>query len=422
VQGVRRGRRALALPVLAVVLVGACTDDGETAPTTTTGVTIAPTVRPPRPDDGELRIGAMLPVTGEGATIGQAMISAVGRAVDEINEAGGVNGEEVVMVTADEGATTASARRAVDTLLDDDVDAIVGPASSTHALDTLGAAVEAGVVTCAPTTTALALDDFPDNGLFFRTAPSDSLQAQAIALLAEQTGASTVALAYLDDTYGRPLAAAVRVALEGRDLDVVAEVSFLGDDESLVDESATINDRLSGVIVVIGDADQGMRMLSAIGEISEDTADREPPDIIVNDSLRRPRSTQLVQSLPQRVRDRVRGVSMTAGGGEDQPDGPFATNAYDCVNLIALAAAQAGSDDPERIAAEVPSVSDRGSTCVDFAGCAAVLASGRLINYEGPAGNLEIGIDGDRSVATFDVFSFDDGGIDRTDRPLVVAG
>ncbi|MBA3287960.1 MAG: hypothetical protein H0U21_08050, partial [Acidimicrobiia bacterium] len=198
--------------------------------------------------------------------------------------------------------------------------------------------------------------------------------------------------------------------------------SFLGDDESLVDESATINDRLSGVIVVIGDADQGMRMLSAIGEISEDTADREPPDIIVNDSLRRPRSTQLVQSLPQRVRDRVRGVSMTAGGGEDQPDGPFATNAYDCVNLIALAAAQAGSDDPERIAAEIPSVSDRGSTCVDFAGCAAVLASGRLINYEGPAGNLEIGIDGDRSVATFDVFSFDDGGIDRTDRPLVVAG
>ena len=39
----------------------------------------------------------------------------------------------------------------------------------------------AGVVTCSPSATALALDDYPDNKLFFRTVPSDSLEMVAIA-------------------------------------------------------------------------------------------------------------------------------------------------------------------------------------------------------------------------------------------------
>ena len=38
-----------------------------------------------------------------------------------------------------------------------------------------------GLVACSPTAAAMALDDFPDRGLFVRTIPSDSLQAAAIA-------------------------------------------------------------------------------------------------------------------------------------------------------------------------------------------------------------------------------------------------
>ena len=90
----------------------------------------------------------------------------------------GVLGKDVVLEIVDEGGGTGP-----DELLASGVDAIVGPASSRVALAQLSSIVqpETGVVTCSPTATALALDDFPDNGFFFRTAPSDSLQMAAIA-------------------------------------------------------------------------------------------------------------------------------------------------------------------------------------------------------------------------------------------------
>ena len=50
------------------------------------------------------------------------------------------------------------------------------------------------------------LDDFPDRGLFFRTIPSDSLQAMAMAEAVDRTGASKATIAYIDDDYGQSFA------------------------------------------------------------------------------------------------------------------------------------------------------------------------------------------------------------------------
>ena len=48
-----------------------------------------------------------------------------------------------------------------------------------------------------------ALSAVPDQGLFFRTSPSDSLQAQAIADVIMRGGAQKVFLVARDDTYGQ---------------------------------------------------------------------------------------------------------------------------------------------------------------------------------------------------------------------------
>ena len=170
------------------------------------------TSSPARSDDGVLVLGVLLPTTGPGATLfGEGMIDAVELATDEINAAGGVNGADVELIDADEGATAASAAIGFDSLITGGVDAIIGPASSIVALSDLDAPVSAGVVTCSPTATALALDDYPDNGLFFRTVPSDSLQMVAMARVAERTGSTSIAIGYLDDSYGRGLAAGAAV-------------------------------------------------------------------------------------------------------------------------------------------------------------------------------------------------------------------
>ena len=92
-------------------------------------------------------------------------------------------GQPVQLVNASEGTTIDEARAGIDQLLDNNVDAIIGPASSLVALEVLDELMAAGVVVCSPTATALALNDYPDRDLFFRTVPSDSLSAQAMAVV-----------------------------------------------------------------------------------------------------------------------------------------------------------------------------------------------------------------------------------------------
>ena len=138
-----------------------CSDDGESAPTTTQAV-VTTTSSPVRSNDGVLVLGVLLPTTGPGATLsGEGMVDAVEQATEQINHAGGVIGSEVKLIKADEGATAASAAIGFDSLITRGVDAIIGPASSIVALSDLDVPVSAGVLTRSPTASAWRLTTTP---------------------------------------------------------------------------------------------------------------------------------------------------------------------------------------------------------------------------------------------------------------------
>ena len=176
---------ALAAVGLLLPLVG-CSSDSTGAPSTVLPPTTTPVARV---DDGVLTIGVLTPQGSANADIGQAIRTAVTLAVDTINKAGGYNGHNVVLRPADEGVAGVGIDPAIAKLLSEQVDAIVGPASSTNALAGLREIVDAGVMACSPTASARLLDDYPDRNLFFRTIPSDSMQALAIAEAVDRTGA-----------------------------------------------------------------------------------------------------------------------------------------------------------------------------------------------------------------------------------------
>ena len=180
----------------------------------------------------------------------------------------------------------------------------------------------------------------------------------------------------------------------------------------VVDEATEVNDSEAEVVVVLGDGEQALRMLTEMGDTGR-FPDADSPDIIVNDAVRRPPSPQLVQQLPNTIRERIQGVSLVAiPQFEAEPPGPFATNAYDCVNLIALSAVQAGTDDPAQIAPRMTDASSDGQPCRDFESCVELLRDARNIDYEGPGGGVQIGGEGDPERARFDVFEFDEDGRD----------
>ena len=404
------------LATAATLALAACSGGDGQATTTTSTIAVTTTTISPRPADGQLFIGAFLPRTGPGAALGGPMIAAVENAVAQINIAGGVLGRPVDLKVVDESAGTG-----LDELLTAGVDAIVGPASSTVALSQLANAVlpVTGVVVCSPSATALALDGYPDNKLFFRTVPSDSLEMVAIERRVERTGVETVAVGYLDDPYGRGLKDAfAEEVVERNEVTLQAPVGFNADQEDLRGVAEQLLADGPGVIVVLGDADDGTRLLQAIDVA---TAGITPPEVVVNDASRDGR--QAIQALSAEFRARLSGVAPVATTMVDGgPEGFFTANAMDCVNLIALAAIQAGSDDPGEIKKNMASVSAGGQVCADFADCAERLAGGFSVDYSGYSGDVELSTTtGERTRAWFEAFGFDAEGVDqRLDQPFEV--
>ena len=132
--------------------------------------------------DGTLTIGTLLPQTGDLAFLGPPEFAGVQAAVNEINEAGGVDGKEIVKVDSDSGDGTPDiAGASVDKLLAQNADVIVGAASSNVSRSVIDKITGAGVVQFSPANTAAGFDEYPDKGLYFRTAPSDVLQGKVVA-------------------------------------------------------------------------------------------------------------------------------------------------------------------------------------------------------------------------------------------------
>ncbi len=420
------GPGAITAGVASVLLLLACTSSGDGAPPDTLASTS--TTSAARVDDGVLRIGVLLPSSGEGAPIGQSARAAVRAAVTMANANGGVNGGDVVLLVRDEGADDATAAVGLRQLLESQIDVLIGPASSNTAIALAPTMVAAGLAACSPSASALSLDDFPDNGLFFRTIPSDSLQAEAMAKVIEQTGDTAAAVAYIDDGYGRPFEQALQSRLRARGIVVNASVGFSADDDEYSTEAKRLINSGGGAIALIGDPEAGSRMLAELAAASQD----EPREIVLNDALRRPWSLSLLESVTEQTRLRIVGVSPAVL--TENPDlmaqiniedatatGLFAGQAYDCANLFMLASLKTGSTEPAIVAAAVADISSVGSSCFTFGQCAAIIGEGRSIDYEGADGQLALGSNGDPIMARFEQFMFDNTGRDVTTQSITVS-
>ena len=154
----------------------------------------------------QLVIGTLLPLTGNLAFLGPPEVAGARLAIQEINAAGGVLGQEVRLVEGDSGdASTDTATQTVDRLLQEGVNAILGAASSGVSLTVIDRITGAGVLQFSPANTSDQFTDYNDNGLYFRSAPPDTLQARALSDLIINDGNNTVGIMALNDPYGTGL-------------------------------------------------------------------------------------------------------------------------------------------------------------------------------------------------------------------------
>jgi ABC-type branched-subunit amino acid transport system substrate-binding protein len=180
-----------------------------------------------RAGDDVLTIGTLLPETGNLAFLGPPEIAGVQMAVADINEAGGFKGADVVLVEGDSGDTTTdTAVQTVTSQLQQNVDAIIGAASSSVSASVIDQVVGAGVTMFSPANTSKQFSDYPDKGLYFRLGPSDILQGQVLSEVIAEDGNASLVILNFDDDYGNGLAEDLTASFEAGGGEVVDQITY----------------------------------------------------------------------------------------------------------------------------------------------------------------------------------------------------
>ncbi len=180
-----------------------------------------------REGDGVFKVGTLLPETGSLAFLGPPEFAGAELAINEINEAGGVLDTPAELSQGDSGDTTTDiANSTTDRLLSENVDLIVGAASSSVSLTVIDKITGAGVAMFSPANTSKKFSDYDDKGLYFRNAPSDILQGATLADVVLGDGVTNVFILALDDDYGTGLVDDFTAAFEAGGGEVIDAVIY----------------------------------------------------------------------------------------------------------------------------------------------------------------------------------------------------
>ena len=373
--------------------------------------------------DLTLKIGTILPQSGTLAFLGPPEEAGVALAAKEINEAD--MGLTIEVVYRDSGDTTTDiATVSVTDLLSQDVSAIVGAASSGVSFTVIDQITSAGVVEFSPANTSPDFTDYEDNGLYFRTAPSDLLQGEVLGNQIAEDGASTLGLLVLNDPYGTGLAAATKESFEAAGGEVVAEELFNTGDSNFdaqlsaikaanPDAVAVITFDEAKVVVpaLVGSGYPGDQLYFVDGNLSDYSADFAPGLIAGS------KGTLPGPKLEDDFRDRMLEVN------PDLADFSYGPESYDATMLIALAAYAANSTEGADIAKYLRQVSGGtgdGEVVSTFTDGATLLSEGDQINYDGPSGPITLDENGDPTEATIGIYEYGDDNTYSRDRKSVV--
>ena len=337
----------------------------------------------------DVKLGIIYGFTGPIESLTPPMAEAAEMAMKEVTDSGSfMDGSSVTGVRADStcsdaAAATAGAERLITA---EGISAIVGADCSGVTIAVLqNTAMAKGMVMISPSATSPALSDMEDNGLFFRTAPSDAREGQVVAEMLKEKGYNSVALTYTNNDYGKGLADAIQSNFEsmgGSITIVTAHEEGKGDYSAEVGALAQAGGDL---LVVAGYLDQGGKMIIQ-GSLDAGSFDTFfLPGGMIGDSLPEAIGSDLDGSFGVVAGTDSPGAKMMSEiiGGEL---GPFVGESYDAAALIMLAMQAAGSTSSADFAGKVLDVANAPGEKIfpgELAKGMKILAGGGEIDYVG---------------------------------------
>ena len=297
----------------------------------------------------DVPLGIIFGFTGPLESITPAMAQGAEMAIAEVNASGNFSLGTVTSIRGDDGCidsglAVATAERLITS---DRVVGIVGAdCSGVTGAILQNAARPNGIVMVSPSATSPALSTAEDDGLFFRTAPSDARQGQVVADILRDRGISTIAITYTNNDYGAGLADSIQAAFTAAGGTVTMVASHEDGKADYSAEVGALSAAGGEVLVVAGYVDQGGRGIirSALDLGAFDTF--ELVDGMIGQSLIDAMGPELQGTFGQLPGADNPGTTLfqelAAAAGFDGTSA-FSPESYDAAALIMLAMAQANS-------------------------------------------------------------------------------
>ena len=368
----------------------------------------------------DVKIGISLGFTGPLESMSPAMAAGAELAIKEVSESGKFMGGATVTpvrgdsTCADAAAATATVERLVTT---EGVKGIVGGMCSGETTASLqNVAMPNGMVMISPSATSPALSSLEDNGLFFRTAPSDARQSEVMTEIIMEHGIKEVAVTYTNNDYGKGLADSFQAAFEAAGGKVTINAAH---DDGKSDYAAEVGALASAggeALVVAGYVDQGGSAITRGAIDSGAFSTFVFPDGMVSDKLQENFGAEVNGSFGQipsaegEGKDKFMALAEAAGfNGSDV----YAGEAYDAAALILLSMAAAGTTDPGVYKDKVMDIANAPGEPIlagELGKALELIAAGTDIDYIG-ASSVEL-IGAGESAGTFREIEIKDGVIE----------
>jgi branched-chain amino acid transport system substrate-binding protein len=213
----------------------------------------------------EIKIGVILPLTGDAASYGESMKNGLEIALSELNQEDFKN-NNLKLIYEDSEAKPAKAVSAIIKLITaDKITAIIGPLTSSEVLSVAPVADNAKIVLISPTASSPAITNAGD--YIFRNLTSDIYDGIAIAQYASnKLHYTNVAIAYLNNDFGIGLRNAFKNEANKLGMNIIQEQSFQQDAIDFKTQIDLIKKSNSDALFIVGGKEMG-RFLKQASEL-----------------------------------------------------------------------------------------------------------------------------------------------------------
>jgi branched-chain amino acid transport system substrate-binding protein len=366
----------------------------------------------------EVKIGHLAGFTGPIESLAPTANEAVKMAAQEVTDSGlFLAGSTVTVINGDSTCTDAAAATAsAEALVNEGVSGIVGSdCSGTTVAALANVAVPNGIGMISPSSTSPALSTAEDNGLFFRTAPSDSRGGEIMSDILMDRGVTNVALTYTNNDYGKGFADSFTQAYTAAGGTIAIAAPHEDGKSDYSAEVASLAASGADVLLVIGYIDQGGRSIiqNALDTGAFDTFALS--DAMVGPPIVEAIGEGLATSFGQYPGSDSQGAeiftTLFTEAGHDAGVS-FTAEAYDAAALMLLAMQAAGSPASADWTQRVMDVANAPGEPIlpgELAKGLELLAAGTDIDYQG-ATSVEL-IGPGESAGSYREVEFKDGGI-----------